>query len=146
MLVIPSDVMKQIEEVGERAYPEEGVGFLLGQDGEYRRVHAILPLANAREEDARMNRYLITPQDMLGAEREAEARKLDIIGVFHSHPDHPSRPSPFDLDWALPWFSYLITTVEQGQARDSRAWRLLENRSSFEEEPVQLGLLEEKSE
>jgi proteasome lid subunit RPN8/RPN11 len=146
MLEIPTEVMQQIQAVGEKAYPEEGAGFLLGHDGKPRRVQSILPLRNAREEDARKNRYLITPDDMLGAERDAEARNLDIIGVFHSHPDHPNRPSSFDLNWALPWFSYLITTVEQGQARDSRAWRLVEDRSSFEEEPVQIELLEEKIE
>jgi proteasome lid subunit RPN8/RPN11 len=146
MLEIPSDVMEQIQAVGERAYPEEGVGFLLGQDGEHRSVQAIISLPNAREEDARKNRYLITPEDMLGAEREAEARGVDIIGVFHSHPDHPNQPSAFDLNWALPWFSYLITTVERGQARDSRAWRLAEDRASFEEEPIQIRLLEEKTE
>jgi proteasome lid subunit RPN8/RPN11 len=146
MLEIPSEIMKQIQAVGEKAYPEEGAGFLLGQDGPPRRVQAILPLPNAREEDARKNRYLITSDDMLGAERDAEARKQDIIGVFHSHPDHPNRPSSFDLNWALPWFSYLITTVVQGRAGDSRAWRLAEDRSSFEEEPVQIELLEEKIE
>jgi proteasome lid subunit RPN8/RPN11 len=136
MIEIPRDVMRQIEASGEASYPEEGAGFLFGSDGSVRRVDKIYRLENAREEDARKNRYLITADDMLAAEREAERLGKDIIGVFHSHPDHPDRPSTFDQEWALPWFSYVITSIEAGKAAESKSWRLKDDRSGFDEEKL----------
>ncbi len=138
MIEIPADVMRQIEQHGETAYPEEGAGFLFGSDGATRKVESIYRLENAREEDARRNRYLITADDMLAAEREAERAGQDVIGVFHSHPDHPNQPSSFDQEWALPWFSYLITSVENGSAGESKCWRLKDDRSAFVEESIDL--------
>jgi proteasome lid subunit RPN8/RPN11 len=100
-------------------------------------VTEILKLPNAREDSARHNRYLLTPQDVLRSEQEAANRGLDVIGVFHSHPDHPNEPSEFDRDWAMPWFSYIITNVNDGKAVGSRSWRLTDDRSAFDEEPIQ---------
>ena len=138
MLRLSKDVLTQIHAHGEDAYPEEGAGFLLGSDGTERAVKAILSLANSREDAARHNRYLITPEDYLKAELEADRLGLSLIGVFHSHPDHPNRPSEFDRDWAQPSFSYIITSVESGKAIESRSWRLLEDRSQFVEEKIQI--------
>jgi proteasome lid subunit RPN8/RPN11 len=134
---MPAEILSSIHANGEAAYPEEGAGLLLGvaEDGR-RLVREILAFPNAREAGARHNRYLITPQDMLHGEQEAMRRGLDIVGVFHSHPDHPNRPSEFDREWALPWYSYLITSVQSGEAVESRSWRLLEDRSGFEEEEI----------
>ena len=137
MLRISKDVLMQIHAHGESAYPEEGAGFLLGDDGAERIVKKILPLSNSREDSARHNRYLITPEDYLKAELEAGRLRLNLIGVFHSHPDHPNRPSEFDRDWAQPFFSYIITSVDAGKAIESRSWRLLEDRSQFVEEKIQ---------
>jgi proteasome lid subunit RPN8/RPN11 len=137
MLQVSPDILSQIEAHGESAYPEEGAGFLLGQDGDQRRVTGILPLSNAREEASRHNRYLITPQDYLKAEQEADRLGLSLIGVFHSHPDHPNRPSEYDRDWAQPFFSYIITAISAGRAVESRSWRLTEDRSNFEEESIE---------
>lgn len=134
---IPLEVMQRIFKHGESAYPEEGAGLLLGRVAEdNRRVEAILELDNSREDGSRHNRYLITPQAMLEGEQEAERRGLDILGVFHSHPDHPNLPSEYDREWALPWYSYLITSVNAGHAFESRAWRLQEDRSDFDEEVI----------
>ena len=137
MLHLSKDVLTQIHVHGEQAYPEEGAGFLLGVDGSERAVKTILPLANSREDAARHNRYLITAENYLKAELEADRRGLSLIGVFHSHPDHPNRPSEFDRDWAQPFFSYIITSVDLGKAVESRSWRLLEDRSQFVEEKIQ---------
>ncbi len=138
-LKIGSDLLSQIHAHGESAYPEEGAGLLFGTaDGEDKTITAIFPMGNAREDAARHNRYLLTPQDYLRGEQEAARRGLDVLGVFHSHPDHPNRPSEFDREWAMPWFSYIITTVETGTAIASRSWRLAEDRSSFIEEPIQV--------
>jgi proteasome lid subunit RPN8/RPN11 len=134
-LQISPKALKQIHVHGEEAYPEEGAGLMLGRaNGDVRVVTAILGIDNAREDGARHNRYLITAKDMLYGEQEAMRRGLDIVGVFHSHPDHPNRPSEFDREWALPWFSYVITSVQSGKAFESRSWRLQEDRSSFDEE------------
>ena len=136
-LAISKELLDQIHAHGESAYPEEGAGFLIGGDS---RVENILPLLNAREDEARHNRFLITPEDYLKAELTADKLGLSLIGVFHSHPDHPNRPSEYDREWAQPFFSYIITTVNEGKATESRSWRLLEDRSKFEEEKINTGL------
>ena len=136
-LVISGEILAQIYAHGEEAYPEEGAGFLLGFDDEKQRhVTQIFVTENVREDEARHNRYLVTPQDYLQAEIAAEMLGLSLIGVFHSHPDHPNRPSEFDREWAQPFFSYIITSVNEGQAVESRSWRLAENRSEFKEEKI----------
>lgn len=138
ILEISDHILDQIQRHGEFAYPEEGAGLLLGFEAKpHRRVTAILPLENAREDSARANRYLITPQDMLHGEQRAMQLGLDVLGVFHSHPDHPDSPSGFDRDWALPWFSYVITSIQAGKSAGSRSWRLAEDRSAFVEEVIQ---------
>jgi len=134
---IPHHLLKEIHTQGENAYPEEGAGLLLGyeQNG-VRFVQSLLMLENAREDTARHNRYLITAADMLGGEKEAEQLGQSIIGIFHSHPDHPNLPSEFDREWAIPWYSYLITSVDAGQAAESKSWRLLDDRSGFFPEEI----------
>ena len=144
-LTIPTAVLEAIRSHGEAAYPEEGAGLLLGRDENGgREVLAILPLTNSREDEARHNRYLITPQDMLAGENEAMRLGMDVVGVFHSHPDHPNQPSEFDREWALPWYSYLITSVQAGKAAGSRSWRLQDDREKFNQEPVEVLELEIK--
>jgi proteasome lid subunit RPN8/RPN11 len=135
-LQIEPGLLAQIYRHGEAAYPEEGAGFLLGIENQSRQVTTILPLGNTRQGDARKNRYLISPLDYLAAEKEAERAGLTLLGVFHSHPDHPDQPSDYDRDWAQPWFSYLITSVYNGKAVESRSWRLEEDRSCFFEEKI----------
>src|SRR5208337_738057 len=137
MLRLSKDLLAQIHAHAEQAYPEEGAGFLLGSEGANRTVQTIYVLSNAREDSARHNRYLITPEDYLKAELEAGRLRLNLIGVFHSHPDHPNHPSEFDRDWAQPFFSYIIKNVDSGKAIESRSWRLLEDRSQFVEEKIQ---------
>ncbi len=140
ILIIPKDLISRIHAHGEQAYPEEGAGFLLGEYSENgkRAVTSILPLANSREEGARHNRYLIAAEEYLKAEATADRLGLSLIGVFHSHPDHPNQPSEFDREWAQPFFSYVITSVQSGKAIQSRSWRLTEDRSKFEEEEINI--------
>jgi len=141
ILRISDEVLARIHAHGEQAYPEEGAGFLLGADAENgkRVVTSIFPLTNSREDEARHNRFLITPEDYLKAELTADKLGLSLIGVFHSHPDHPNQPSEYDREWAQPFFSYIITTVNKGKAAESRSWRLTEDRSKFEEEKINIG-------
>lgn len=138
MLTLTPEVLRAIQSHGEAAYPNEGAGLLLGMattDG--KNVADMLPLANEWQADEQYHRYMITPQDMLRGENEAARRGLDVVGIFHSHPDHPAEPSMMDRDWALPFFSYVITSVQKAQAVVSRAWRLREDRSAFDEETIQ---------
>jgi proteasome lid subunit RPN8/RPN11 len=138
-LSISPDLQRAIHAHGEAAYPNEGAGLLLGQaaDGQKTLVD-IMPLANEWDAGEQYHRYLITPADMLRGETEAARRGLDVIGIFHSHPDHVAEPSAMDRDWALPWFSYVITSVRQAKAEVSRAWLLRDDRSAFDEEPIQI--------
>ncbi len=136
-LIVPANLLEQIQAHGEEAYPEEGAGLLLGkeQSGE-REVVSIFSLAHAREDTARFNRYLLTPEDYAHGEQEAARLGLEVIGIFHSHPDHPNQPSEYDREWAMPWFSYLITSVLSGHAVSSRSWQLKGDRSQFIEQEL----------
>lgn len=137
-LKIDPTLLQAIHQNGETAYPEEGAGLLLGRaDGELREVISIVVLPNEREDGARHNRFLIPPQAMLRGEQEAIRQGLDVIGIFHSHPDSPNRPSEFDREWALPWYSYIITTVQNGRAIHSRSWRLVEDHTQYFEESIE---------
>ena len=138
-LVISKEKLNAIHQNGEQAYPEEGAGLMLGRfAGDEKQVETILPLTNTREDTDRHNRYLLDPQDYLKGEMEAARLGLDVLGVFHSHPDHPNRPSEFDREWAMPWFSYVITSIQQGKAVESRSWLLAEDRSTFLEETIEV--------
>ena len=134
---MPGEILERIHAHGENAYPEEGAGLMLGNDeGEIRSVKHLLFLENAREHTARHNRYLIRAEDMLEGEKEAERLGLSILGIFHSHPDHPNQPSEFDREYAIPWYSYLITSVQEGKAIGSKCWRLRDDRSGFDQEEL----------
>ena len=146
ILIMEPDLLGRIEAQGEGAYPDEGAGFLLGTDGRERIVRQIFPLPNAREEGARHNRYLIRSEDYLKAELVAEMREMDVVGVFHSHPDHPDSPSEYDREWAQPNFSYLITSIQAGKAMGSRSWRLAEDRTRFVGEEISIRQLEQPTE
>ena len=127
----------QIHAHVRQAYPEEGCGVLLGRDDAgTRAVERVLPCPN-RGAAARGHRYQIAPEDVLAADREARAAGLDVVGFFHSHPDHPAAPSAFDLEHAWPYYSYLIVSLEAGRVVDAKAWRLAADRSRFETETLE---------
>ena len=133
-LKLGTRILDQIEQHGERSYPLEGAGVLLGilkQD--IAEVQDILPMKNSFAADEQHHRYQIDGRSMMEAELIAEQRQLEVIGIFHSHPDHPAEPSAFDLEHSLPWYTYLITRVTGGKAYRSRAWRLQEDRAKFNE-------------
>ena len=133
MLSISKELLERIVDHVQLAYPEEGAGFLLGDGGE---VREIFPLPNAREGEARHNRYLITPEDYMKAEMKAAELGVVLIGVFHSHPDCPNIPSEYDREWAQPFFSYIITRVDEGRAVSHRSWKLTEDRTKYDEEEI----------
>jgi proteasome lid subunit RPN8/RPN11 len=123
---------------GERDYPFECCGLLIGrflQDGS-KEVVETFPISNAREEEAKRNRFLIRPEELLAGESEAMRKGLDVVGFYHSHPDDDAVPSGYDLDHAWPIYSYIIVSVREGSARDLRSWEMEADRSKFNPEEL----------
>jgi len=132
---------KQIEEIqahGERDYPFECCGLLIGSFTEDGRkiVSEIYAISNAREEEAKRARFLIEPEELLRGERYARERKLDVIGFYHSHPEDRGVPSGYDLEHAWPTYSYVIVPVTKGKAETPLSWELEADRSKFNEEEI----------
>jgi proteasome lid subunit RPN8/RPN11 len=122
----------EIRRHGAETYPNECCGALYGTDGV---VRATFALPNTTEEGPR-RRFLVRPQDYREAERRATELGADLLGFYHSHPDHPARPSQYDLDHAWPFFSYIIVSVAAGVPRDMTSWRLRDDRSTFDPEEL----------
>jgi proteasome lid subunit RPN8/RPN11 len=133
-VVINPSLRARIFEQLQRSYPNEGGGFLLGeQRGQTVTIRDVRPVENVFDTDEQYHRYAMTPADWMRLEDEADASGLTLVGYYHSHPDHPAIPSEYDRTHALPNFRYLITSVQQGNAAELRAWQLSEDRSRFEE-------------
>jgi proteasome lid subunit RPN8/RPN11 len=128
-LIMPADVNDAIRRHGEETYPHECCGALVGRSG---RVTETVPLPNTTEEGPR-RRFLVRPSDYRLAESRAAELGGELLGFYHSHPDHPARPSQYDLDHAWPTFAYPIVAVAEGRAGEMTVWWLREDRSSFEE-------------
>lgn len=131
-LTLGPGVKAAIERHGQDAYPHECCGALLGDQDS---VSAIHPLPNVTTEGPR-RRFRVDDQDYLSAERQAGTAGLALVGFYHSHPDHPAVPSQYDLDHAWPTFVYPIVSVMAGEAVGLRAWMLRDDRSAFDERPI----------
>ncbi len=140
-LKISSELADKIRGHGAETYPHECCGALLGRDTEvadrsiYREIHALHPLINRRDDSPR-NRFSITSQDVLDAEKAATNQGLQVVGWYHSHPDHPARPSQYDREHAWPWYSYVIVSVANKIPEGMTSWRLTDNRSDFQSEDI----------
>lgn len=138
-LVISPRHLQTVARHASVSYPEECCGFLIGRASEETTmVERVLSVGNERR-DSRHNRYLIHPETVLAAHKEARALGLDVVGYYHSHPDHPAVPSEFDREHAWPWVSYLIVAVQAGKVVAARSWRLAEDRERFDEEAIEQG-------
>jgi proteasome lid subunit RPN8/RPN11 len=137
LLLRPSD-LEIIRRHGEEAFPHECCGLLLGhvEPGNRAKVVTSVERLLNEHEDSRHNRFLITPETFLAADRSARRRGLDILGFYHSHPNAPAVPSEFDREHAWPFYSYIIVSVVDGAARELDSWRLSEDRTRFDAEPV----------
>jgi proteasome lid subunit RPN8/RPN11 len=138
MLCLSPELEKNIRTDGEAAYPNECCGVLIGEidNAGVKIVRHTQAINNAREDGEQYHRFLITPEDMLHSEQTARAMKLDVIGFYHSHPDHPSAPSGYDKDHALPFYSYVIVSVDNGKAQILTSWELTDDRSNFMQEEI----------
>ena len=136
-LSLSFDVLDTMKANSVSAYPGEGCGFLLGSDGPTGRViRQAIEVDNAAGED-QLRRFLMSPMDFLKAERIAAKEGLDILGIFHSHPDHRAIPSVHDLQGALPHLSYVILAVDGSGHKpvvaEVRSWQLEAHRIFSEE-------------
>jgi proteasome lid subunit RPN8/RPN11 len=132
LLQVARTAAETIRSHGRETYPNECCGALLGASGEVREAFA---LPNTTGEGPR-RRFLVRPDDYRDAERRAGERGLELLGFYHSHPDHPARPSQYDLDHAWPSFAYVIVSVRRGVPEEMTSWRLRDDRSAFDEEPI----------
>jgi len=140
MILLTQQIVSDIAEHAERDYPYECGGMLIGRfEGDRKTVTETFPLENAREEQERHNRVLILPKDVLRVEKYARAKKLDVVGYYHSHPDDRAVPSQYDLDYALPVWSYVIASVIEGKVADVRSWEMENDRSKFNMEAIEVG-------
>jgi proteasome lid subunit RPN8/RPN11 len=148
--------LQDIQTHAESTYPEECCGLLLGHlSGDARTLLEVLPTENSWDEEtadafqlvdglskrksSKRNRFSIAPQVMLWAQKEARNRNLNIIGIYHSHTDHPAVPSEFDRVIAWPQYSYIIVSVRQGLACDLKSWSLDDNQQFQPEEIHTIG-------
>ena len=142
-LWISSHLAEKIRAHGAETYPYECCGALLGRDADAsdrdaaREVLALFPLVNRRDDSPR-NRFSVTPEDVLEADRAAQKQSLEVVGWYHSHPDHPARTSQYDQDHAWPWYSYIIVSVQNGTPQDMTSWRLSDDREAFSPEEIEI--------
>ena len=139
MIVLSKTHVEAINAHGERDYPYECCGLLIGrfnQDG-VKEVVEIYPISNAREEEAKRNRFLIRPEELLRGERFALQKNLDVVGFYHSHPDDKAVPSTYDLEHAWPTYSYIVVSVREGEATDFLSWEMEASREKFNPEEIQ---------
>ncbi|MDR1297774.1 MAG: M67 family metallopeptidase, partial [Deltaproteobacteria bacterium] len=135
-------VLREIREQARLGYPHECCGFVLGRAGrpgpDSRPFEGlkILPADNSRSGERRGRRFRIEPEDLLAAEETALAEGLDVVAVYHSHPDHPAAPSANDLAGALPFYRYVIVGVDGGKPGETTNWVLSDDRATFEAEPL----------
>ncbi len=138
MIEVDQRRLTEMRQHGERDYPFECCGLMLGrfESNGHKVVIETYPISNAREEEAKRNRFLIRPEELMRGEKYARAQSLDVVGFYHSHPDEPAVPSKYDLDHAWPTYSYVVVSVEKGQAVDLQSWEMESDRSRFSEEVI----------
>jgi proteasome lid subunit RPN8/RPN11 len=137
MIELEEQQLTEMREHAQRDYPFECCGLMLGRFAEGRKVVVqTYPISNAREEEAKRNRFLIRPEELLSGEKYARENGFDVVGFYHSHPDDRAVPSQYDLEHAWPTYSYIVVSVEKGQAVDLRSWEMESDRSRFNEEGI----------
>jgi len=135
MIELSKDIKGAIEKEGEKAHPNECCGVIFGNFDD-KKIISVEPIANNFADDEKYHRFLITPEDIMKAELKARELKLDILGFYHSHPDSPAKPSDYDREHALPFYSYVIVSVIGGKAADFTSWELSEDRKTFNKETI----------
>ena len=155
--------LEAIRRHGADTFPHECVGVLLGSmDGETKTVEEVRPLPNTFEPSEEFERsvfnafnhdepqvvpqdvqavgqerrYLLSPDTMFALMQEERRTKRKVLGFYHSHPNHPARPSIYDREWASPWYTYIIVSILEGQPDALTAWQLSGDRAAFDPEEI----------
>lgn len=136
MLRLTGALKQAIERHGEKTYPAECCGFLLGNEVDGVKVVVATHRASNTRHDSPNNRYLIPPGAYNEAEQVATMKGLDLVGCYHSHPDVAARPSQFDRDHAVPWWSYVIVSVREARAVEILSWHFDDPDAPFESEEM----------
>ena len=138
MIMIRKEHTDEIKRHAEAEYPNECCGILIGklEADKSKTVQRIMPISNSREDINKHNRFLITPDELMSGELFARKNKMDVLGFYHSHPDHPAVPSNYDLQHAWPFYSYIITSVAKGKYENFTSWELENDRSKFNSESI----------
>jgi len=137
-LLINRDAYQQITDHAEETFPNECVGFFYGrEEGELREIVLARGVNNSKDGDQR-RRFEVDPLDYLAAEKFSEKNRLTLVGIYHSHPNHPARPSEHDLKQAVPFFSYIIVSVLEGKTDIVKSWQLNIETSQFDEEELEI--------
>jgi proteasome lid subunit RPN8/RPN11 len=123
-LHIPQAVQQQMVDHAKAAYPEECCGFMYGEDRGTDRYITFVEAVTNQSEDNRKRRFSIAPQAYMQAEQRALAEGVTLLGVYHSHPDHPAEPSEHDRKQAMPFFSYVILSIREGELAAWTSWQL----------------------
>jgi proteasome lid subunit RPN8/RPN11 len=132
VLLLPATLARQIEREGSTIYPNECCGIMFGRDTpEGRVVDKLEPVPNVFDETERYHRFSISPKQLMEAEKKAGDENRLVLGFYHSHPDHPARPSEYDRQYAWPFYSYVIVSIAKGQAVDMTSWVLDEQTETF---------------
>ncbi len=140
MIHIRKELLEEMQGHARQEYPRECCGAMIGSHGPSRKeVLAVLPLDNRRHGTAALKRFLVTADDHRRVERQATERGLNVLGFYHSHPDHEASPSDFDRDHALPWYAHVIVGVADGNEANVTCWTLSADRSRFVQEPITVG-------
>lgn len=134
MISIPKKIYNEIISHAKASYPHEGCGVLVGKN---KNVAKIYPVENINKERAN-DRYEIDPKALLLVEKEAKKDSLEVVGFFHSHPDHPDRPSEFDRQRAWPFYSYVIVAVQNGKDVSVKSWTFEDENEPFREEEMEI--------
>lgn len=137
MLSIDNDKLREIEHQAKKSYPLECCGLLIGTNTSEKKVIEVRPVQNKNTERTH-DRYEIEGKEFTKIDKESAKKGLQIIGIYHSHPDHPAIPSAFDTEHAWAGYSYMIASVENGSKIEIRAWVFDEEKKEFEEEEIHL--------
>lgn len=133
-LTISTQALEKMQAHAAETFPYECCGFFYGKDGEVRSIEEAIPVTNSKEGDQR-RRFEVSPLDYMKAERYAATNDTTLLGIYHSHPNHPAKPSVHDLKQAVPFFSYIIISVMEGEVATTTSWQL-DDQGAFEEEPI----------
>ncbi|MBI5827862.1 MAG: M67 family metallopeptidase [Deltaproteobacteria bacterium] len=137
-IIMPRGVYEEIINHARESYPEECCGVLIGATYKDKRVFEVQRAKNTNTERAR-DRYIIDPRELNFIDKVARTQGLDVIGFYHSHPDHPDKPSQTDRELGQPGYSYIIASVKKGKDVSLRSWIFEEADEPFKEEKIKVG-------